>query len=68
MLFLTVSVANILQARYIGYFKISNANVKVMSADCVSDVRAYMKDKGYKDLTWQKPKGDLYVMKRVEQW
>jgi hypothetical protein len=54
--------------RYIGYVIINMAALKVVEAQSMEDIEAYMQDKGYKQYVWRIPKQQKYQMIRVKEW
>ena len=54
--------------RYIGYVLINGGAVKVMEAQCMEDVRNYVKERRYSHYEYRVPKYHKYQMIRVKEW
>lgn len=54
--------------RYIGYVILNMAAVMIMEAQCMEDVEAYCKMRGFREWKWRIPKEQKYKLIRVKGW
>jgi len=55
--------------RIIGYVKINGANVKIMEAQSMYDVRHFVKREGFTNFKYLTPmEGRLYKLQWVKEW
>jgi hypothetical protein len=54
--------------RLCGYIKINGANIKIMEAQSMYDVKHFMKREGFTNFKYGTPLGNLYKLQRVKEW